>query len=427
MKKPVRWTAVACYGVALVLLVYAAGLFTAVLDAWPYRKALDMATYVKLWSQIPESEKQVIGDQFNGVNHQRVGLQVYDQQHAWPGVTLYASAEPNLNAYLVAMDGQVLHRWSFDLTAMFGRQPAKPVYLRRVRLLPNGDLIGLYNSVGFHERPAGIFRASRSGQVLWHNTMFRAHHDFDLLPDGRIVLLAQTFKQQHPTDKRLSSPYVDDEVVLLDAQGRWLETMSIVDAFLATPYERDILLRHNAQGDYLHTNTVHAITAEQAKHFPYGQVGDVLLTHRNRHTVSVLNLASRKVTRLFSEFYSQIHDARLLDNGHILVFENRGVVLPNGRVGSLVKELDVPNRQVVWSYQGSAEKPFFTGPRGGQQRLPNGNTLIFESKSGRIFEVTPAHAIVWEYYTPVRKNGGISTVHRGDRYPIHYWQGRSTS
>ncbi|MEZ4573471.1 MAG: hypothetical protein R2857_00845 [Vampirovibrionales bacterium] len=33
----------------------------------------------------------------------------------------------------------------------------------------------------------------------------------------------------------------------------------------------------------------YAITAEQAKHFPYGQVGDVLLTHRNRHTVSVLN------------------------------------------------------------------------------------------------------------------------------------------
>ncbi|WP_218020989.1 arylsulfotransferase family protein [Nocardia crassostreae] len=34
---------------------------------------------------------------------------------------------------------------------------------------------------------------------------------------------------------------------------------------------------------------------------------------------------------------------------------------------------------------------------GGAQRLPNGNTVITEAAFGRIFEVTPAQQICWEY------------------------------
>ena len=33
-------------------------------------------------------------------------------------------------------------------------------------------------------------------------------------------------------------------------------------------------------------------------------------------------------------------------------------------------------------------------------RLPNGNTLITEGMHGRIFQVTPSGAVVWEYLTP---------------------------
>ena len=37
---------------------------------------------------------------------------------------------------------------------------------------------------------------------------------------------------------------------------------------------------------------------------------------------------------------------------------------------------------------------------GGNQRLPNGNTLITESCSGRVFEITKDGRIVWEFYNP---------------------------
>ncbi|MDH7514684.1 MAG: FlgD immunoglobulin-like domain containing protein, partial [Bacteroidota bacterium] len=49
----------------------------------------------------------------------------------------------------------------------------------------------------------------------------------------------------------------------------------------------------------------------------------------------------------------------------------------------------------LWSY--SAGSSFFTAHYGGNQRLPNGNTLVTESTKGSLFEVAPDGRIVWEY------------------------------
>jgi len=48
------------------------------------------------------------------------------------------------------------------------------------------------------------------------------------------------------------------------------------------------------------------------------------------------------------------------------------------------------------------------------QRLPNGNTLICETTSARVFEVTPEREIVWEYVDP----GGFTF--RAHRYPYDW-------
>ena len=43
---------------------------------------------------------------------------------------------------------------------------------------------------------------------------------------------------------------------------------------------------------------------------------------------------------------------------------------------------------------------FYTPFMGNAQRLPNGNTHVTESSTGRLFEVTPAGEVVWEYVIP---------------------------
>jgi len=56
------------------------------------------------------------------------------------------------------------------------------------------------------------------------------------------------------------------------------------------------------------------------------------------------------------------------------------------------------------------------------QRLPNGNTLITEGSDGRIFEVTPQHALVWEYISPYWRQGALSLnlVYRAYRAPYEW-------
>lgn len=61
----------------------------------------------------------------------------------------------------------------------------------------------------------------------------------------------------------------------------------------------------------------------------------------------------------------------------------------------------------AWSYSKPGE--FYSGFISGAQRLPSGNTLICSGAGGRVFEVTPAGEIVWEYLNPYLGDIAIGT------------------
>ena len=98
------------------------------------------------------------------------------------------------------------------------------------------------------------------------------------------------------------------------------------------------------------------------------------------------------------------HDARELENGNILVFDNGNHRPGPGPSYSRVVEMDGQSGEIVWTYQGNPPSDFFSSVAGGSERLSNGNTFICESLTGRLFEVTPEGEIVWEYVSPFRKH-----------------------
>jgi hypothetical protein len=55
--------------------------------------------------------------------------------------------------------------------------------------------------------------------------------------------------------------------------------------------------------------------------------------------------------------------------------------------------------ELAWTY--SDPGTFYSSFISGAQRLPNGNTLICSGAQGRVFEVTPAGRIVWDYRNPL--------------------------
>ncbi len=71
---------------------------------------------------------------------------------------------------------------------------------------------------------------------------------------------------------------------------------------------------------------------------------------------------------------------------------SRGYILDDdGRFGP---------QELAWEYTAENEKDFYSHFISGASRLPNGNTIICEGSTGRVFEVTPDGKTEWEFVNP---------------------------
>ena len=55
--------------------------------------------------------------------------------------------------------------------------------------------------------------------------------------------------------------------------------------------------------------------------------------------------------------------------------------------------------------------------------MPNGNTLIAESKKGRVFEITKDGEKAWEWLNPFFNEKKRAVVYRMTRYDKNYFDG----
>jgi len=116
--------------------------------------------------------------------------------------------------------------------------------------------------------------------------------------------------------------------------------------------------------------------------------------------VAVLDLEKEEVVWAVEGSWHRQHDADMLSNGNIMLFDNWGHYEPGG--GSRVYEFKPSTLETMWTYAGDETHFFESGIRSDQRQLPNGNVLITESDGGRLLEVDRSGEIVWEFINPVR-------------------------
>jgi Arylsulfotransferase (ASST) len=339
------------------------------------------------------------------------GTFLRDAAASSPGFNLY-SIHTGSAAELSDAAGKVLRSWRI----------APSRHWDNVDLLPSGDIL----VVGADPDPAvpGIvdekrylLRMNWAGEVVWKKYLF-AHHDAEQLPDGRILTLTftrRTIPQIHPTIETR-----DDNLTILTAAGEPAESMSLYDCIVKQP---DIFplgpVKPTVQGgkqwvDLFHCNSVEWMVRKElfGTHALYSP-DHILVCFRHQDRVAIFNWKTRQVVWAWGQ--GQLggpHDAQLLENGNILIFDN-GL----GRMWSRVIELDPRSNKIVWEYKAREPKSFYTASKGSCQRLANGNTLICESDSGRAFEVTPQGRIVWEFVNPqIDRRGKRGTLVRIKRY-----------
>jgi outer membrane protein assembly factor BamB len=276
----------------------------------------------------------------------------------------------------------------------------------RAELLPDGDLlvIGADRPAepvqGIPDDARYLARLRWSGELLWKRRL-PAHHDVEQQPDGRLLLL--TLKRRRVPRFDPAFDVRDDQLSLLDADGEIVEEVSLLDAFAKSPELHDLsVFGPNTLGvvpwiDPFHANSVEWLRRpELAGRHPIFGPGHVLIASRHQSIVAVVSWEKRRLVWAWGrgELLGP-HDARALDNGHLLIFDN-GL----GRGWSRVLELDPVRGVPVWEYRATPPEDFYTATKGSSQRLANGNTLIADSDNGRAFEVTHDGEVVWDFLCP---------------------------
>lgn len=404
-----NFLAAAMHYIAIIFLALTAGIIIALTEVWPYPVVHDAyRAAVAEWQQSKDANP-LFTDLWRAARTPDRGVTIKDNARIQPGLTLFTSGDSNV-ARLIDADGHMVHEWKLPYSKVWTQDAAVKnpqaddlIYMRRARLLPNGNLLAIYISGNDTPWGYGMVELDPDSHIVWRYLQ-QVHHDLDLTDDGRIVTLTHEFTNKPLPDlfSFVPTPYLEDFLVTLSPDGKQQNKLSIMDLLVHSPYGIALSRREPwfADFDPLHVNSVDWLGPEQIKALGFGKPGDVMVMFRHLDLLALVDPEAKKIVWGMRGDWLDPHDPQVLANGHILLFDNLGNMKTHNR--TRVIEFDPHTGGVVWSYQGNKEHPLDSAIRGMVQRLANGNTLITESDGGRLLEVTPSGDIVWEYINPIR-------------------------
>lgn len=341
-----------------------------------------------------------------------VGLRAVDHKHACPGFTLFAPQSGAGKLYLIDIEGEIVHTWQIPYP------PGNYGYLtERGALFYNGKVAEDSNRfISRQPWKGGVaLEADWNGRVLWEVRHPDHHHDGIRLRNGNVLLLCLSplpkdlvpkVRGGMPGTEHNGEMYADYLVeITTDGRVVWeWRTWEHLD-----PETHRITASQERREEWTHGNGI----AELLN-------GDIVISFRTISTVVIIDRRTDKIRwKLGAPPLCGQHAPTPLPNGNLLIFDNGPHRLDHPIPFSRVIEVEPATKEIVWKYQEKRECDFFSPRISNAQRLSNGNTLICEGDFGRLFEVTTAGELVWEYVNPYfgdAPTGQNNRVFRAYRY-----------
>lgn len=339
-----------------------------------------------------------------------VGLLHYQPELTCRGYTLFCGGGAPL---LIDMEGRVCHRWESDRGVQYASLLPSGTLL--CREAPSEDVAG---QRGLNGQSPRVFELDWNGGLVWEYRDDWLHHDHERLEDGNTLLLAWRRMTADQTALVRGGFHADDDpkemlgdvILEVDPEGKLVREWC---SWAHLDPEEDVVCPLDHRLEWTHCNSISATPD-----------GRWLLSLRRTDTIAIVDPQTGAFAWKWGRgVLAHQHDARMLPNGKITLFDNGAH--RRGPEFSRALEVDPADGSIAWSYHADPPFGFFTFMGGGTERLDNGNTLICESGVGRMFEVTRAGAIVWEYVNPFfvhnpRLGGRINIVFRAHRYSVDH-------
>lgn len=408
----------------------------------------------------------ILGNHNLSSQEQTVGLLLNGEESS-VGYTLFTPMR-STTTYLIDNEGREVNSWDTQNDKTLG------AYLTETgNLVVSETPIGNFTING--AQSTGLVEEyDWNGNLLWsfelNNSDSRLHHDFEVLPNGNVLLVSWESKEISEAITQGSNPNIlsedallPDYVIEVEPEGNivweWHAWDHLIQDFDSTKANFGTISDHpelidlnytanTNQGlivDWLHVNGIDynkdldqiilsahnfcevwiidhsTTTAEAASHSGgnNGKGGDLLYRWGNPQAYDRGTIEDKK---LFGQHDSQWIESEMPGEGNILVFNNyrrtptgdystvdefESPVDENGNYPTLLAGETYAPTELSWIYQAEEPTDFYSPRISGAQRLENGNTLICEGLSGKYFEVTEDSDIVWEYINPVTGNGPL--------------------
>lgn len=390
------------------------------------------------------------------------GVTIYNPAKAYNSYVLHAA--PDAKSHLIDMNGNEVKSWPYigfpsEIIDPKSNKGKKGNILLQ---LENGP--GVYGGI-FNNKVLG--ELDWNGNIVWQwgknapEGAARQNHDLHRLANGN-TLLVSTIDHIVPG---VSDKSIDDQIIYeVNPKGEIVWSWNAgdhIDEFGISPEGRELLKKIYVNGrkghGFLTINDMQPIGKN--KWYDSGDTrfhpDNIVIDSREASFIAIIEKKTGKIVwRLGPDFnggnseskssnfvntvnlrpalatnvprpvdrFSGQHDAHIIPEGlpgagNLLVFDNQG---PSGfpptllaaQLGSRILEIDPVKKEIVWQYTAlNSNQPvwnFYSSFISSARRLPNGNTLIDEGMNGRIFQVTTAGEIVWEYVNPFFKEVTLS-------------------
>gem|GEM_PF-1566658 len=323
------------------------------------------------------------------LDQSKMGVVISRPMSFSPGLNLYCSM-PRGEAYLMDMKGLFQHTWHAE------KNDWQACALDKSGNIYFVVLDQVLEKIDWNSRP------------IW-KSKGRYHNYISIADNGDILTFTREVKKIPYREEKI--PILNDLITIVSPDGqikqkismyklfgkllpeRRLDIISFADESQLTGEKRDIY-------DVFHSNAVERLTRDVKG---VCSKGDLLVSIRELNLIAIIDPVTEKVKWQWGQGYlDSQHSPVMLDSGNILLLDNGRLE----REYSRVIEMDPRKGQIVYDYRAEPASSFFTSVGGSVQELPNGNLLITESETGRVFELTYKNEIVWEYYNKNLNEGG---------------------
>lgn len=413
------------------------------------KKFLFLLTSLSLFFHLSQAQQQTIGIFLN-------------TEDSFDGYTMF-SPNNGTTTYLINNCGEMVHSWTSTQFVALTSYLGENGYLYR-----HGRLPGMQG-----ENSPYIEVLDWDGNIIWSFSSMpeygRSHHDFEILPNGNIVMIVHDERTQADViqnggniadDILISEKLIEiepdfetGEANLVWEWSVWDHLIQDVDAdkpnygvIADAPGRVDVnYISPITNNDWLHFNGVdynaqldqlvlsvsffneiwiidHSTTSAEAAGSTGGNLGkggDIIYRWGNPQVYDHGTAADQK---LFFQHHPNWIPSDYPDGDKIIIYNNRAGE-PFGEPYSAVNIIETPvdgngnytydtgvaygPENIDWTYTATPPTNFFSHIVSGAEQLPNGNVLICEGTSGRLFEVTQNMNTVWEYVSPIENQTGV--------------------